>query len=332
MIQRLDSRNGPGDASTVLHRKAGNQSIAQLVHTLGSSLRSQYGERIHKIALDAGFTCPNRDGSKGRGGCTFCNNESFSPNEGLKASIPRQLYEGKQVIAHRTGARRYLAYFQAYSNTWDTLERLRAMYDQALADPDVIGISVGTRPDCLGHGVLELLRGYQDAGKVVWLELGLQSAFDATLERVNRGHTAAEYFEAAQAARALGLKVCTHLILGLPGETPDHWQSTHAQVLAVGTDGLKFHPLHVVQGSLLARDWRRGEFTALALDQYATAVADLLELTPPETVIHRLTGTASLDVLLAPAWCNWKWKVINAIEQELRRRGTRQGSAWTGTA
>jgi uncharacterized protein len=327
LIERFDSRSSFEEGVFPPDLGQGNQTIAQLVNTMGSQLFAQHGERIHKIALDAGFTCPNRDGAKGRGGCTFCNNESFSPNEGLKATIPQQLHEGKQVIARRTGARKYLAYFQAYSNTWDTLERLKSMYDQALSDPDVIGISVGTRPDCLGHGVLELLRNYQDAGKVVWLELGLQSAFDATLERVNRGHTADEYFDAAQAARALGLKVCTHLILGLPGETPTHWRSTHAQVLTAGTDGLKFHPLHVVQGSLLARDWRRGEFTALSLDDYSTAVADLLELTPPEIVIHRLTGTASLDVLLAPAWCNWKWKVINAIEQELRRRGSHQGSA-----
>jgi radical SAM protein (TIGR01212 family) len=304
-----------------------NRTLATVVHTLGSDLHRRLGVRVHKVAIDAGFTCPNRDGLRGRGGCTFCNNESFSPNEGLKASVTTQLAQGKAVIRRRTGATRFLAYFQAYSNTYDSLERLKALYDEALADPDVIGLSVGTRPDCLAPGVLELLASYQSQGKEIWLELGLQSAFDQTLERVNRGHTAGEYFEAAFRARALGLRLCTHLILGLPGEDPTHWHETLRQVLAAGTDGLKFHPLHVVKGSLLANQWKRGEYVPIDMETYVNSVADLLESTPPETVIHRLTGTASLDVLLTPLWCQWKWKVLNAIETELRRRGTRQGSA-----
>lgn len=307
-----------------------NRTLADVVHTLGSDLQSRLGLRVHKVAIDAGFTCPNRDGLRGRGGCTFCNNESFSPNEGLKASVTTQLAQGKAVIRRRTGATRFLAYFQAYSNTYDSLDRLRALYDEALADPDVIGLSVGTRPDCLAPGVLEMLAGYQAQGKEIWLELGLQSAYDTTLERVNRGHTAQEYFDAAHQARVLGLRLCTHLILGLPGEDRSHWHETLRQVLEAGTDGLKFHPLHVVQGSLLATQWRRGEYAPIDMETYVEAVADLLEITPPEVVVHRLTGTASLDVLLTPQWCQWKWKVLNAIEDRLRHRGSRQGSSLRG--
>ena len=304
-----------------------NRTLATVVHTFGTDLHRRWGLRVHKVAIDAGFTCPNRDGARGKGGCTFCNNESFSPNEGIKDSVRVQLERGKAVIRRRTGATRFLAYFQAYSNTYDSLDRLRWLYDQALEDPDVLGLSIGTRPDCIAPGVLELLASYQAQGKEIWLELGLQSAFDETLVRVNRGHTAQEYFEAAQAARSMGLKLCTHLILGLPGEGPQEWRETLRQVLESGTDGLKFHPLHVVKGSLLAAQWKRGEYAPLDLETYVNVVADLLETVPPEIAMHRLTGTASADVLLAPAWCEWKWKVLNAIETELRRRGTRQGAA-----
>lgn len=302
-------------------------NLAGVVRTLGHDLQERLGMRVHKVAIDAGFTCPNRDGARGKGGCTFCNNESFSPNEGLRTPVRAQLEAGKSVIRRRTGAARFLAYFQAYTNTYDTPERLKRLYDQALEDPDVIGLSIGTRPDCIAPGVLELLAAYQSQGKEIWLELGLQSAFDATLARVNRGHSAREYFEAAQAARDMGLKLCTHLILGLPGEGPQEWRETLRQVLESGTDGLKFHPLHVVKGSLLAAQWKRGEYAPLDLETYVNAVADLLETVPPEIAMHRLTGTASADVLLAPAWCERKWKVLNAIESELRRRGTRQGAA-----
>jgi len=304
-----------------------NLTLFDVVNTYGRDVQERFGFRVQKVAIDAGFTCPNRDGLKGRGGCTFCNNESFSPNEGNRASVREQLAEGKRVVHRRTGATRFIAYFQAYSNTYERLERLRELYEAALEDPDVMGISVGTRPDCLPDGVLELLSEYQHRDLEVWLELGLQSAFDSTLERVNRGHTAAEYFEAAAKARAMGLKVCTHLILGLPGEDYEHWSTTHHRVIEAGTDGLKFHPLHVVRASLLARQWQRGEYIPLELPTYVSAVADFLERTPSNIAIHRLTGTASLDVLLAPMWCNWKWNVLNGIERELRRRGTCQGSA-----
>jgi radical SAM protein (TIGR01212 family) len=296
-------------------------TLSRQTATFGQYLLQRYGERVHKIALDAAFTCPNRDGSKGFGGCTFCNNVSFSPNGRQPKPIREQLACGRRVIRKRTGARKYLAYFQAYTNTYDEIERLAALYDEALADEDVIGLAIGTRPDCVPEAVIDLLAGYQARGYEVWLELGLQSAFDDTLARVNRGHGFAEYAESVLRARNLGLKVCTHLIAGLPGETAYHAKETLLRVLELGTDGLKLHPLHVVKGTQLANAWRRGEYQPLTLEAYVDIAADLVELaTPADVVWHRLTGTAEGAILLAPRWCAKKWLVLNAITTELQRR------------
>jgi radical SAM protein (TIGR01212 family) len=299
--------------------------LSDRVNTFGQYLLSRYGQRVHKLALNAGFTCPNRDGRKGIGGCTFCNNVSFSPYAKEPAPIADQLDAGRAVLAKRTGARRFMAYFQAYTNTYDPIESLRERYDAALIHPDVIGLSVGTRPDCVPDAVLDLLARYRARGKEIWLELGLQSADDRTLERVNRGHDFADFRTAVTAARRRGIPVCAHLIVGLPGEGRDAALSSLDRVLELGVEGLKLHPLHIVRNTRLAIDWRRGEYQPLTLDEYVSICADLVERTPPEVTYHRLTGTASRDILLAPDWCSRKWAVLNAIEAELYRRGTRQG-------
>ncbi len=300
-------------------------TLCEYVNTFGQMMLNRYHERVHKLAIDAGFTCPNRDGTLGRGGCTFCNNVSFSPNGRQPDPVNAQLESGRRVLAKRTGAKKFLAYFQAYTNTYDDVAVLKQRYDTALSQPDVIGLAIGTRPDCAPDKVLDLLQDYHDQGYAIWLELGLQSAFDHSLQRVNRGHGFAEYQTAVRAARQRGLPVCTHLILGLPGEDPEHARISLQRVLEEGVDGLKLHPLHVVKGTLLANQWRRDEYRPWSLHTYIGTVADLVEMTPVEIVYHRLTGTAASHILLAPEWCNWKWKVLNGIEQELARRGTRQG-------
>ncbi len=304
-------------------------TLADRVTTFGQVMLARYGERVHKIAINAGFTCPNRDGTKGRSGCTFCNNASFSPNESNLRPIPKQIEAGRRVIARRTGARKLIAYFQAYTNTYADVEDLKAMYDQALAESGVVGLSIGTRPDCVPPPVLDLLVRYRDRGYEVWLELGLQSAFDLTLERVNRGHTFSEYKHAVRAARDRGLPVCTHLIVGLPGEQPIHARISLLRVLEGGVDGLKLHPLHVVKGTQLANSWRRGEYRAWSLEEYIHTAVDLIELVPRDIVFHRVTGTVAPKLLLAPDWCAYKWIVLNGIERELVARGSYQGSRGT---
>lgn len=294
--------------------------FSRYIKTFGQDMLQRYGERVHKIAIDAGLDCPNRDGSIGRGGCTFCNNVSFSPNGRRPSSIGEQIEAGRRVIRKRTGAQKYIAYFQAYTNTYADSQDLVRLYDQALQEPDVIGLAVGTRPDCVADDVLDLLADYQQQGYDVWLELGLQSSFDTTLAHVNRGHGFAEYQATAVKARQRGIKLCTHLILGLPGESTEHHVASLQRVLDLGVDGLKFHPLHVVKGTQLANEWRRGEYQPLTLEDYVADVVELINQTPDEVIYHRLTGTASRDILLAPDWCSKKWLVLNRITNELEKR------------
>lgn len=302
-----------------------NEVLTDRVNTFGQYIQTKYGEKVHKVAINAKFTCPNRDGTKGWGGCTFCNNRSFSPEHKVPGSICSQVENGRSVIRRRTGARLLIAYFQAYTNTYSDIGHLRRLYDEALAQLNVIGLAVGTRPDCVPSAVLDLLSEYQQQGYEVWLELGLQSSFDDTLARVNRGHDFNDYRMAVRDARARRLPVCTHLIIGLPGETDTHARTSLIRVLELGVDGIKLHPLHVVRNTLLARQWRRSHYNPLILEDYVRIVCELIELTPPHIVFHRLTGTAPKNMLLAPEWCGHKWTVINAIHTELFKRCTYQG-------
>lgn len=299
--------------------------LSDRITTFGQDLLKRYGKRVHKIALDAGFTCPNRDGTKGTGGCTFCNNLSFSPSTAKHLDLPKQMAKARLAIARGTGAKHFIAYFQAYTNIYADIAALEAQYREALAESDVIGIAVGTRPDCVSTAVLDLLANLRQEGFEVWLELGLQSAFDDTLVRLNRGHTLAEYRETAVAARARGIPLCTHLMIGLPGEDDAHYHTTLDTVLAIGVDSLKLHPLHVVKNTILAYQWKQGDYQPLAQSEYIRIAADLIERTPQEVIFHRVTATAAQDILLAPSWCSQKWNVLNGIEQALRLRDSRQG-------
>lgn len=291
--------------------------LDQAVLTFGRAMREKYGFKVHKLAIDAQFTCPNRDGSKGIGGCTFCNNTSFSPNARKPPTVDEQLDAGRRVIVKRTGATRYLAYFQAYTNTYADINYLKSLYDSALAHDDVIGLSIGTRPDCVPDAVLSLLAQYQSQGYEIWLELGLQSSFDKTLDAVNRGHGFSEYLDAIKRAQQYNLQVCTHLIVGLPGETMQHSLTSMSRVLETGPGGIKIHPLHIVRGTQIARQWKSGEYQTLSLDDYVDTVVKMVKMAPEELIFHRLTGTAAEDLLLAPAWCNKKWLVLNEITRKL---------------
>ena len=295
------------------------------VNMLGDDLKRRYGEKIHKLTLHGSFTCPNRDGTLGRGGCTFCNVASFADESAQQLSITEQL---AQRANEATRARRYLAYFQAYTSTYAEVAYLKQMYEEAIRAANMVGLCVGTRPDCVPDAVLDLLAGYGEQGYEIWLELGLQSAHDETLKRINRGHDYRAYESAVIRARSRGLKVCTHLIVGLPGEHPMDSLSTLRQVVQTGTDGIKLHPLHVVEGSVLGRAWQAGRLDVLTLEQYVEAAVAMIRHTPPDVVYHRVSASARRPTLLAPEWCENRWSAMVAIAAELVRQGG-QGSALT---
>ena len=296
--------------------------ITHFVHTFGTYLKQRFGERVHKLSLAGDFTCPNRDGTLGRGGCTFCNVRSFG-RRAEQLSIAEQVGREKSKTDR---ARRYLAYFQAYTSTYAEVETLQKLYEEALMQADIVGLCVGTRPDCVPDAVLDLLADYRQRGLEIWLELGLQSAHDDTLARINRGHDFAAYRDTVTRIRARGLNLCTHLILGLPGEDRARMFETHARVLELGVEGLKLHPLMIVRGSRMAAQYRREEIAPLELTDYAALAADLIRHTPPEVVFHRVSATAQEPTLIAPQWCAPRWSGMQAVADRLASDGV-QGSA-----
>jgi hypothetical protein len=293
---------------------------------LNSYLKDRFGQRVQKITLDAGLTCPNRDGRLSTGGCLYCNARGSGTGAwGRGQGIPAQMETGMARLSRRYGAARFIAYFQSFSNTYAPLTNLRELYEAALAPPQVVGLAIGTRPDCLGDEVLDLLAGYA-RDRLVWLELGLQSAHDATLARLNRGHDAACFCEAAVRAAARGLAVVAHVILGLPGEGPQEMAATAEFLARLPVQGVKIHLLYVVTGSGLARLHGQGEYVCLTEAQYVSAVVDFIERLPPHLVIHRLTGDPHARELVAPAWCLEKPRVMKRIREEFARRSSHQGS------
>lgn len=294
-----------------------------LMNTFGQDLQRRYGEKIHKLTLHGGFSCPNRDGTIGRGGCTFCNVASFSDETAKVFTVSEQLNQRATEVSR---AKKYLAYFQAYTSTYGEVEKLKAMYNSALTEANIVGLCVGTRPDCVPNAVLDLLAFYKDQGFEVWLELGLQTAHDATLKKINRGHDVAIYAKITEKARQLGLKVCTHLILGLPGETQHHHKQTIDRVVDIGTDGIKLHPLHIVEGSTMAKAWRANRLAELSQEEYVISASEMIRRTPAEVIYHRVTATARKPTLLAPTWCQTKWSVMTDIYHNLLAEGV-QGSA-----
>jgi len=300
------------------------------INSYGSYLRRRFGFRISKVNVDAGFTCPNRDGSKGVGGCIYCNNVSFSPKE-TQAVVPleEQMAAGMAYHRSRLGSEKFIIYFQKYTNTYGSVELLSDLYRRALNHPDVIGISVGTRPDSLDDGALELLTDIARE-KYVCLELGLQSMDDAILHRINRGHTLDDFIGAANRAAGRNFDICAHLIHGFPGESRDRFLKTAGLMAGLPVDSLKLHQLHAVEGTELAEMYRRGEFTPLTLEAYVSAVADFLELLPPRISIQRLYGSAPLEICVAPKWGLKNNQMWYSIVNELTRRGSWQGCRVAG--
>ena len=296
-------------------------------YPFGKYLKERFGGKVYKVTIDAGFTCPNRDGKLGEGGCSYCNNMGFSANSRREsAPICEQMEQGMAFMRERYKAEKFIAYFQAYTNTYGPVDKLKSCYDIALEYDDFVAISIGTRPDCVAEPVLDLIASYRPTHEV-WVEYGLQSIHDSTLGRVNRGHDYATFLDALERTKCRDLKVCVHVILGLPGETREDMMATARAVAGMDVDSLKIHLMHVLKDTPIEKEFAEGRFKPPEFDEYVGLVCDFLERIPPDISIQRLTADGPREILLAPKWATQKRKTIAAIEAEFARRNTHQGSS-----
>ncbi len=302
-------------------------------YSLDSYFRSVYGEKIYKISLDGGFTCPVRDGSISDKGCIFCSaggSGEFSAASLLSSerpSISEQIAAGKEFIRSKYSGNHFVAYLQPYTNTYGPIDRLRAVYTEALSDKDIIGLSIATRPDCLGPEVLSLLEEMRMAfpQKFIWIELGLQTIHPATIRYIRRGYDTSVFEAAMHSLMGLHIPVIVHLILGLPGEDRSMMLSNIEYINTFPIFGIKLQLLHVLKDTDLASDYAARKFDVLTRDEYIDIVIDCLEHLSPDTVIHRVTGDGPKSILIAPAWSANKKGVLNLLHSEMESRGSYQG-------
>ncbi len=287
------------------------------MRTLNEHYRERFGCKVYKLSLNAGFTCPNRDGTAGTGGCIFC--AGFGGGEfaeGGPDSIALQLERAKRRVSAKTKDGKYIAYFQSFTNTYAPVEKLRTLYREAIAPEDIVGLAIGTRPDCLGADVVELLAQINTV-KPVSVELGLQSVHEATARYIRRGYDTRVYYDAVKRLKEAGIEVVTHIILGLPGETTEMAVQTTAAAVAAGTDGVKFHLLHVLKNTDLAEDYAKGKFETLTLEEYGRWLKACVDILPESVVVHRITGDGAKRDLIAPLWSADKKRVLNYLHKVL---------------
>ena len=293
-------------------------------------LRSQFGQRIQKVSIDGGFTCPNVDGTVAVGGCTFCDNRSFSPSRRIpRGAIREQIDEGIRGLQRRYRCAKFLAYFQPATNTYAPVSRLRELYEEALSHPLVVGLAIGTRPDCVNDEVLDLLEEFA-ARTYLSVEYGMQTIHDRSLDWMNRGHHHQATVDAIERSRGRGFQVCAHLMLGLPGESHDDMMATASEVARLNLDAVKIHNLYAVRDTPLAGQVSRGEVKLMDRSSYVHTVVDFLERLPPTTVIERISGDAPPDFFLEPSWCLDKSAVRTAIDREFQRRDSWQAIRCAG--
>ncbi len=284
-----------------------------------------FGCRVYKLQIDAGFTCPNRDGTVASGGCSYCDGRgSKLRQQGPLPTVSQQIIDGKCHYTATRNAEKFMAYFQTFTNTYAPVEHLKALYDEALAADDIVGLSIGTRPDCVPEPVLDLLQSYIEE-KHIWLEFGLQSIHDRTLRALNRGHTATQFLDAVHRAAGRNILLCVHIIVGLPGETREDILATARTLAELPIRGIKIHSLLALKGTALGRDYERGLLNLFSRENYIETVCDILEILPPHVVIQRLTADGYRDIFLGPDWAVNKMAVLNGIDRELARRNTFQG-------
>lgn len=293
--------------------------------TFNSHLKETFGEKVYKVTIDAGFTCPNRDGTLGTGGCIYCYGKRVTPNLVDTTAIKEQIRQGKDAIKKRYKAQKFLAYFQSYTNTYAAPEVLENLYRSALEEEDIVGITIGTRPDCVEEPVLDVIESLAQES-YLWIEYGLQSIHHNTLKTINRGHDFSEFLDAViRTKQRKGIKICTHVILGLPGESKEEMLETAKVLSALHVDGVKIHSAHILKGTQLEKMYHNGEYQTLELPEYVDIVCDFLEHLSPEIVIHRLIGDAPRSRYVAPEWCLHKSEALRHIDLELERRNSRQG-------
>lgn len=289
-------------------------------------LKSIYGVKVYKVTLDAGFTCPNRDGTISYEGCIFCDNGgSFSQLYSNKISIKEQLDCGIALSKQKYKSQKFLAYFQAYTNTYKPVNELKDIYDQALSHDDVIGMSIGTRPDCVDDEKLDLISDYTK-NHYIWLEYGLQSIHERSLKFINRGHDFPTFVKALKESQKRNINVCAHVILGLPNETKKDMLETARVLGDLGINGVKVHLLCVLNNTRLTKLYYQGKIPMMEEDEYVETVCDFLELLPPDVTIHRLAGNGLKPNMLAPGWLSKKFIVLNKIDKLLEERNSYQGS------
>lgn len=292
---------------------------------LNTYFRSRFGCRVHKVTVDAGLTCPNRDGTLSRGGCIYCNAKGSGTGAHQRGlSITQQIEGSRERIARRFKTDKLLAYFQSFTNTYAPVQRLKSLYDEALAVDGVVGLAIGTRPDCVTPEILDLLETYAKR-TLIWVEYGLQSAHDHTLRQINRGHDFTCFEQAVAATRNRGISICAHVILGLPGESREDMLRTADAVADLDLDGVKLHLLYVVRGTPLEALFREGRYRCLEQLEYADRVCEFIERLPERTIIQRLTGDPHPDELIAPAWALEKRQTLDLIHRRFAEKRTWQG-------
>lgn len=299
-----------------------------MINTLNDYLKRTFGEKIYKLSLDIGLTCPNRDGTLDTRGCIFCHSGS-SHFAATDITLEEKIESAKSKISKKTNARRFIAYFQSYTNTYGDINYLRETFSKVIARDDICALSIATRPDCLPGEVLELLFELNKI-KPVWVELGLQTANERSAEYIRRCYKNEIYKNAVSALRAGGIEVITHLILGLPGETEADMLKSVDFAVKCGTTGIKLQLLHILRGTDLYFDYLSGNFTAMSLEEYIDILFKCIERIPAHIVLHRITGDAPKSHLVAPLWSADKKTVMNTINRELKYRSIRQGSALEG--
>ena len=292
---------------------------------LNTFLRERFGCRVQKISLDAGLGCPNRDGSKGRGGCIYCNERGSGTGNAETQSLTEQLGSAKSFLARRYKARKFLGYFQSFSNTYAPLPTLKRLYGEVLADPDVVGLCLGTRPDCVDEATLDYLAEL-NREHLIWLEYGLQSAHEATLETINRGHGVDAFCEAMRLSRERGVLTCAHVVLGLPGESREDILQTARFLAEQEVDAVKIHGLYVVRGTRLHELYAEGRYRPLRREEYVPLVGEFIARLPAGMVVQRITGDPHPEELIAPEWMLEKKRNLEEIVQHMRERGLVQGA------